>query len=221
MTTECGQSWSDDHESAVDRFSSLLAADPDEEIIHHFIVDNPFLLQVLIPPHSRPRLYSKIPFGSEFVSDFVAMVPRTIGPTYYLFELERPSHSLFTKAGDPSAALSHAFRQMLDWRQWIAEHGEYANAILPGIRNAIGVLVIGRRHSLSLEDRKRLAQFLIETRGAVDIVTYDRIIDTARFLVPLNTERFSGVTIGSLADLRRDHAWLEQLAAHSRMRHSD
>jgi hypothetical protein len=195
----------------IQEFESILASPSSEEEIHSFVAKNSFLLQVLLPFHPSARLYTKVPLATEFVTDFVGIVPRTVGLTYYLFELELSTVRLFTKAGDPSAALSHAIRQILDWRAWVNDHGEYARSMLPGIFNPLGVIVIGRRDNLSGADRRRLAQFLVDSVRAIDVITYDRILDIIRLKMH-RSERtgWESEAVFSFADLRSHYHELQR-----------
>jgi hypothetical protein len=55
--------------------------------------------------------------GSEYEMDFLIAQQRSSGLIFYAVELEPPQAILFTKKGDPPAALTHAFRQISDWRE--------------------------------------------------------------------------------------------------------
>lgn len=75
------------------------------------------------------RILTEHQLGAEFKADFVLAYP---GEEYVLVELERPSHSLYTVAGNPTAALTHAKQQVEDWQDWVERNNDYAQKRLPG-----------------------------------------------------------------------------------------
>jgi hypothetical protein len=82
------------------------------------------------------------------------------------------------------------------------------------------VILIGRRKDLTADQRKRLAQFLHDTSGAVDVVTYDRILDIIRLDVHNRQNRWgsSEFTVEhahSASDLRSHAKELRKLADYS------
>lgn len=42
-----------------------------------------------------------------------------------LVEIERADNTLFTNGGDPSSKLTHAIRQVQDWKLWIRDNRDY------------------------------------------------------------------------------------------------
>jgi Shedu protein SduA, C-terminal len=92
-------------------------------------------------------------------------------------EIEASTHKLYTRAGNPSAALTHAEQQVLDWLAWLDEYAPYARSRLPGLRRACGLVVIGRRPDLSEKDRERLRWRNIMYAGRLTILTYDDLLD--------------------------------------------
>ncbi len=97
-----------------------------EEEVHRFLWSNAFLLDLF---YEGGYALSKCPLGNSFVTDFVVLGYRTwtndVGIHATLIELEKPSRKLFTKAGDPAAVLTHALRQVQDWKAWHSRNGEY------------------------------------------------------------------------------------------------
>ena len=95
-------------------------------------------------------------FGSEHITDFMLGSKSSLGMHWIAVELESPRAKLFTRKGDPSAALTHAIRQMQDWRSWLADNLSYARRQptrhglgLLDIRARIpGIIVMGRRADL-------------------------------------------------------------------------
>lgn len=170
---------SDDETHA--RFAALLDEDPLEGVVHQFLADHSSVLarwsgwsSTSLEIVSKPDLHSLIP-------DFAIgqWQPTTSRHEWMLVELERPGHRLFTLAGNPTKELSHAIRQITDWRSWIQENLHYARTILPDIIPLCPVaVVIGRRRQVDSKHGDRLAMLQIQSPG-VRITTYDSLLDAA------------------------------------------
>ena len=167
---------------AVDAFRALISnPETREEQIHQFFLKNAFILYHFFPVKGclvHGEIYSKVPLGNHHVTDFVGHWCNTAGDNYVLIEIEHASHSLFTKNGDPSAALTHAIRQTQDWHTWISDNSAYAREILPGLESAVSLVFIGRRHTLSKRDKRRLRQMNDSYKGCPYISTFDAILDS-------------------------------------------
>lgn len=121
-------------------------------------------------------------FGAQFVPDFVIGERHSFGFEWQLVELESPKAKMFTKAGDPSAALNHAIRQLTDWRAWLKQNQNYASipreanglGLTDIDSNAKGLIIIGRRNETPLdtnERRRRMCQDL-----NAEIHSYDWLV---------------------------------------------
>ncbi|MDF2627832.1 MAG: hypothetical protein K0R39_1663 [Symbiobacteriaceae bacterium] len=152
-------------------FERLLDSCPREELIQEFLTKH----TVLLAPTAN-RVLTKIPLGSEYVTDFVIEDP---GERYTLVEIERPDLSVFTRAGNPSSSLTHAQRQVEDWRQWVHDNVGYARNTLPNINEPRALVVIGRRGTIGESGRKLLARKNAEHPN-IQIITYDDLMDLAR-----------------------------------------
>jgi hypothetical protein len=63
---------------------------------------------------------SKVPLGADHVTDFVfGRDEASYGFAYEFVELESPHTPAFTRAGHPSARLSMAVQQVLNWKTWL------------------------------------------------------------------------------------------------------
>jgi hypothetical protein len=98
-----------------DAYAALIAKDVPEEQVQKFIENNKALLSVLRPA----RTFIKPKIVGDYLADFATLDYRGV---LTLIELERPSLKLFTKKGDPSAGLSHAFGQVRNWMVLIQQH---------------------------------------------------------------------------------------------------
>ncbi len=170
-----------------------------EQTLQSYLERTPALLPLHYPCCNR--VFSKLRLGSDHVVDFAHAFSSTVGLQWYLIELEHPRVQLFTKAGDPSARLTHGIRQLHDWDVWLRNDYASARNALPFRRLASTsslippelLLVIGRRQDLRDADRERL-QRLSEPR--LTIMTFDRLAESIGLLacfhqLPLVTCRWA------------------------------
>lgn len=170
--------------------SSLEAATTEasrEQDLQAFLEANPHLLILhLRGGHGRWVIPQKR-LGSEYVTDFVIGDKDSIGYHWTAVELESPTANAFTKSGNDSAHLSHARRQIEDWRMWLRSNGDYArrprseNGLnLQEISEALpGLIIIGRR------DERTTPQTNMRRRAwkehyNIEVHTYDWLMDNAR-----------------------------------------
>lgn len=161
---------------SVDNFKELLNSSKlhEKKDIHPLIEKNPFLL------HPNPdEFFSEVAIGlgTEFKIDFFI---RESDGKYLLVEIENPNHAIFTKAGEFSAPLNHALRQVEDWQQWIEDNLPTVQKKYPDMMSPSGLVVIGRSHNLTKEERQRLERRNINLRGKILIWTYDHLINNAQ-----------------------------------------
>jgi hypothetical protein len=160
-------------------FADLLDSNPKEEDIHAFLASHPDLLMDWARVSGRKStVRSKVNLHS-FVTDFaIGNWRETTGRwEWTLVEIERPQHRLFTKQGDPTRELTHAVRQIVDWRSWIQNNLHFARTILPDIRPSFPAsVVIGRRRDVDPQDRDRLDMLQVQY-GGVSISTFDSFLD--------------------------------------------
>ena len=162
-------------DAVLDQFQSLLER-PDvheKRDIHPFIDSHRFLL---FP--NPDAITSEVPIGmgTEFRIDFLVQKPDA---TYLLVEIENPQVALFAKAGEFSAGVNHALRQVEDWQEWIEANLPTADKYFPGISSPEAWVVIGRDWPLSDKLRRRLARRNVNLRGRVALRTYDDLLRDA------------------------------------------
>lgn len=124
--------------------------------------------------------------GSEFVPDF--LVAEQLSPGFYwqAVELESPRVPMFTKRGDPSRYLTHAIRQVQDWRSWLASNQAYAArprgenglGLIQISPNLPGLIIIGRRAATDGATNLLRRQMMTDLR--IEIRTYDAFLDDMR-----------------------------------------
>jgi len=172
-----------------------------EESIHQFMAANTELLGFVGP---RAMIWSKYRLGSEYVADFVSVGdegwtndPR---PLIVLVEIERANSPIFTSKGDPAAFLTHAIRQVQDWKRWVSANRDYFArdlylrwversgdldidsrdlAVCRKLLNHFAVeyrVLAGRRTQMRVAERLRLAQ-MNDDLANIKILTYDAILD--------------------------------------------
>jgi hypothetical protein len=181
--------------SAIKEFELLLDSRGSEERVRRFLVTHLFFWNGLVRAGSQ--LYSKIALGTQHEIDFVWCDPTSSGAEWHVAEIESPSARLFTKAGNPSHSLTHALTQVRDWQNWIGQHAEYANELMPGIYEPMGHVFIGRRNALgSPAFRARLNEMNVQNRAHARVHTLDKFIDLAFSVLTWDPSRFPPRALG-------------------------
>jgi hypothetical protein len=206
--------WSTTSPVDIARFRDELEGATGEAEMQAFLEAHPEFLCQHLP---AARGYWVIPtkrLGSEHITDFLVGEDTPHQPTWYAVELERPQASLFTGRGDPSAALTHAMRQIDDWRNWLSRNRDYASRApeLAGLGlgdvdpELEGLVIIGRGSMLdaAVEDRRRR----LARANRMRIETYDWLIPQAenRAKLPL-PDPWSGTSPSKDGD----HSFVEHL----------
>jgi hypothetical protein len=122
MNPESVKTVSDNFRRVRDALSHLLDSNPPEEVVHQFLLENPFLFS----PHDNPQAsrfgingyVSKFPLSPDRIPDFVlpflACCGRRNGSRINLLELKPPAARLLTWQGRMSSDLNDAFTESLD-----------------------------------------------------------------------------------------------------------
>jgi Shedu protein SduA, C-terminal len=155
----------------IAEFESLIDEEHSEEVYQRFLAANPVLIDPL-----ASEIVPKQRLGIEFVTDFVV---RRLDNRYLLVEIEKPHDKLFTAASDFSSAFTHAIGQIVDFQEWVDQHGEYARTLMPGISSPRGLLIMGLRSDLSGREIAKLKRYCINSTS-VDILTYDELLASAK-----------------------------------------
>ena len=161
----------------LNKYKELLDKDPErEEILQCFLKENPVFL---CPAHTR--FWPKLPLGNK-ETDFVF---RDATGDYILVELERSTAPLFRKDGHPSGELNVARGQILDWKRYIEDNlrtVQYEVGLLGISTNPRSMIVIGRSHILSDENRRKIAT-LENENPKVKIYTYDDVLINTKAVI--------------------------------------
>lgn len=154
----------------ADDFEAILESATREEDIQRFLTANPALIDM-----RAIEIKPKVRLGDDFVTDYVVRLP---GDEYVFIEIEAAKRLLYTLKNDPTAEMTHAIKQVEDWLEWSYENKSYLAKKLPGLHDPQGVVIMGRRETLtegalqSLRRRNRL--------NAIKVRTFDDLVDIAR-----------------------------------------
>lgn len=130
---------------------------------------------------------SKPELGSEHQADFVlASDQMSAGINYRFIEIESPHTVAYTVSGNPSARLTHAIQQVMDWKRWIKSNRGQYKKLFPS--NYLGVqefdnlsycIYIGRR-----DQSPRLTALRNEyaKQVGIGIRSFDSLLDQLRVL---------------------------------------
>ncbi|TBN37002.1 DUF4263 domain-containing protein [Paracoccus subflavus] len=143
----------------------------DEPSFQKFFEANPQLLDPMaVEVWPEPNL-----FGSR-KPDFV--VKRSDG-SYLVVEIECPSKVMITKAGHPSADVTHAEHQATDYRKYMLGHIANVKDVFPGFSEPDCLVVVGLEGVLTKDQKAALAS-LNDARHRLKVVGFDWILDRAK-----------------------------------------
>lgn len=158
-------------------FKTLLDSKPErEEVLQVFLRDHPFLL---CP--TQTKMWPKLALGAK-KTDFVF---QDASLDYLLVELEKSTHALFRNDGHPNAELNVARGQITDWKRYLEDNLRTVQDELglTGISaNPRSLVVIGRSHLLSSENRRKLRAMENE-HPKLRVMTYDDVYDNAKAVI--------------------------------------
>jgi hypothetical protein len=163
-------------------FAELLGRATKEQHLQAFLQGHPRILVSHLTGHLGRWVVPQQRLGSQHVVDFMLAESSSLGFRWVAVELESPRVRMFTKRGDPTAALTHAIRQIQDWRSWLAQNLSYARRKtvrgglgLFGVRSRLpGLIIIGRRCDLREQDDE-LRNQMCDDLGIL-IHTYDWLV---------------------------------------------
>jgi len=136
-----------------------------ERAVQSVIEEHPVLLaRALGGGHGRWVIPQRR-LGAEHVTDFIIGEKSSLGYEWTLVELESPRRRMFKRDGDPSQALNHAIRQIVDWRSWLTVNLEYARRSADGLGlhdidpKSPCLILLGRREQDNATRRARRRQY--------------------------------------------------------------
>jgi hypothetical protein len=142
------------------------------------------LIQHLGGGHGRWVISQKA-LGSEYRTDFVIGEKNSDGFHWQAVELESHNAKCFTKNGNYTRELTHAIKQVIDWRSWIGDNINYARnernknglGLTDIVPNLPGLIIIGRRKDL--QEKNKYERRNIGNQLNIRIQTYDWLYDQA------------------------------------------
>lgn len=178
-------SWMDVTHDHVEKLKSCLCTAKVEQDIQSFLEENPILLiQHLGGGHGR-WVIPKKSFGGKYFSDFMIGEKHSVGYEWQAVELEHPNSPMFTSKGDPTKELTHAIRQIMDWRSWLQRNADLASRSihqhglgLKDIRADLsGLILISRREHIDPRMNELRREYM-KTMN-ISIHSYDFLLDNA------------------------------------------
>lgn len=174
--------WLEGHKQADAALRRALSTARTERPIQKCIEQNPIILARLMSGGHGRWLIPHKRLGAEHGIDFVVGQKSSVGFEWLAVEIEAPTHRLFNKNGDLSKALSHAVRQIIDWRSWLSQNIDYASrqrcqsglGLTDIDGNVSGLIIIGRRHQENQANTRR-RRTLAKQLG-IEIHTYDWLL---------------------------------------------
>lgn len=175
-------------------YLSLLDKGSNEQVYQTFIEENTYLIpREFVQNHGIhfSVVLRKLPFGSDFLSDFAYLSKSTVRWNCVLIEIEKPS-SRFFKEGSNSfhREFTDALQQISDWRAWFDETSNkdsFVKNTLGFLRTPLSytpvnikyVLVFGRRAEIESNSR-RLAKVRAQERDDFRLMSFDSLASDLR-----------------------------------------
>jgi hypothetical protein len=173
--------WNAFRPNVFEEFTQTLNGAVEEKPLQAFFERHPqALLAGLVAPHRtwvipRPRLPK--PTGEFWVPDFIVCDWTSVGPDWFIVELESPLARPLKEDGDFRRDCNHAIDQINSYRSFLEEHGHYLRTHgWPKIHGEFeGVIVIGRRTDpLRAEYPDRIRD---GRRQKIEVMSYDRLLE--------------------------------------------
>ena len=98
--------------------------------------------------------------------------------TYVVVEIETPAKSLVTGSGQLSAEVTHAEKQVVEYKNFLVQRFLQARESFPAFDEPDCLVVIGLEHTLSDEQRRTLRD-ANRQRNRVRIVGFDELLHRA------------------------------------------
>ncbi len=119
--------------------------------------------------------------AEKWRTDFVV---RRLDDEYIFVEIEKPQDLVMSDYPRPTASLSHAIGQIMNWFSWVEDNIAYAQShYFPNINSPRGVVIIGRYADMNVDQRRALRQLNSILAPRVVILTYDDVLTYARNIV--------------------------------------
>lgn len=142
-------------------------------------------------------VYIKVPFGTDYKSDFMLITKNSANWTCIHIEIEDPRKKIFKSDDGLTAEYNSARQQVKGWQSWLAKpenaiafKRNIEKALLSNMRNNLVkhkfVLIYGRQSELMGD--KRLGLWSSEKTDDYRVATWDSLFDGVH--CPLNVAKF-------------------------------
>lgn len=158
----------------IEEFRDLIKRELREEEYQIFLKEHPVFLNSL-----AKQIVDKRKLGDDYITDFVIHL---INEEYVLVEIEKPQDNIFTANNDFTSKFTHAFGQVLDFINWIELNISYAQTKLPGIKSPKGMLIMGRRDTMTEEQKLKLKKYN-ENSHSIEVLTFDDLLSNSERLL--------------------------------------
>lgn len=169
-------------EKVIAEFEALIAKEDVDEVRDVL----PFLGKpehwVILSPTAQ-HIWPEKMLGNKWRVDFVV---KEFDGTYTATEVESPKKRLYKtgQAVEPYAEWTHAEQQVRDYCNFIDMNRDYVEREegLAGVLRPRGLVIIGRRETLTEEGKKKLAERNTDN-GRYQTITFDDLLDQAKTVV--------------------------------------
>jgi len=128
-----------------------------ESDLHNFIAEHASLFF-----GQEAIVISQFDLGSDYQVDLVIAADEgSYGIDYKLVEIELPRKPPYTRSGNPSARLTHAIQQVLNWKTWLKRYRGHVRRFFPSeyhgweeFTNFSYCIFIGRRTSPAITAKR-------------------------------------------------------------------
>jgi len=178
--------WDEIDKMHLSTFNSMLENAKNEHDWQKFFESNPLLLiQHMNGGHGRWVIPQKA-LGSEYRTDFIIGESDSEGFHWQAVEIESHKAKCFTKNGNYTKELTHAVKQIEDWRSWIRDNIQYARndrnknglGLIDIVPDLPGLIIIGRRNDLLEKNKYKRRDY--GNRTNIKIHTYDWLYEKAK-----------------------------------------
>lgn len=162
--------------AAIGELETLLeSATRNENALQRCLTSYPILFGL-----NYQRILPKYRLGSAYEMDYAL---EDVSGLVDLVEIESSNLRLYTRQGNPTKELTHAEQQVLDWLEWVEANTRLVRDDLPAMMRPKGQVVIGRRTDLASADQQRLRRRNVSWQGAIQVLTYDDLLDRAKTML--------------------------------------
>ncbi len=177
--------------------ADLIASSSKESGIQKFTEKYPYVItEKIYPAHHGQLCIPKPNLGGQLHPDFLIAGLDSAGWWWYGVELENPKYKMFTNSGDPSKELSHAMRQITDWRQWLIDNIGFARDTLGYIQidgDLPCYILIGRRDNEELDGiqlQRQQRGIMKRDKDSLFLHHYEWLLDESPTLINIKSGKY-------------------------------